>query len=153
MEFPVLSPNHLVLYGVTEETRRSVQRWIAEQWNGLICSRSSPKDRANHLRWHLRDGSTRSGGFHQKADNMQEIRDFAGYFSEYLGKDEKAQAAREPIPSRWWGKVNKQNIPWAEMRDWNCPCGCGFTASGSHEKSGRKWRMRPNNSATCGKWI
>ena len=111
---------HLVLYGVPEENRRFVQRWIAEQWNELICVRSSAKDRANHLWWHLRDGST-SGGYNPKADNMQEVRDFAGYFAKYLGKDEKAQAARDPIPGRWWGKVNKQNIPWAEMKELELP--------------------------------
>jgi hypothetical protein len=112
---------HLVLYGVTEENRRSVQRWIAEQWNELICVSSSAKDRANHLWWHLRDGSTASGGYNPKADNMQEVRDFAGYFAKYLGKDEKAQAARDPIPGRWWGKVNNQNIPWAEMKELELP--------------------------------
>jgi hypothetical protein len=52
---------------------------------------------------------------------MQEVRDFAGYFAKYLGKDEKAQAARDPIPGRWWGKVNKQNIPWAEMKELELP--------------------------------
>lgn len=112
---------HLVLYGVTEESRRKVQRWIAGQWNELICFRSSAEDRANHLWWHLRDGSARSGQYDSKADNMQEIRDFAGYFSKYLGKDEKAQVARDPIPGRWWGKVNKQNIPWAEMKELELP--------------------------------
>jgi hypothetical protein len=112
---------HLVLYGVTEETRRSVQRWIAGQWNELICSRSSAEDRAKHLWWHLRDGCTRSGRYDPKADNMQEIRNFAGYFAKYLGKDEKAQAARDPIPGRWWGKVNKPNIPWAEMKEQELP--------------------------------
>ena len=40
---------HLVLYGVTEENRRYVQRWITEQWNELICVSLSAKDRANHL--------------------------------------------------------------------------------------------------------
>jgi hypothetical protein len=112
---------HLVLYGVTEENKRQVQRWIAEQWNGLICSRSSAEDRAKHLWWHLRDGSTRSGKHDPKADNMQEVRDFAGYFAKYLGKDEKAEVARDPIPGRWWGKVNKQNIPWAEMKELELP--------------------------------
>jgi hypothetical protein len=112
---------HLVLYGVIEENRRSVQRWIAEQWNELICASSSAEDKANHLWWHLRDGSTRSGRYNPKVDNMQEVRDFAGYFAKYLGKDEKAQAARDPIPGRWWGKVNKQNIPWAEMKELELP--------------------------------
>lgn len=112
---------HLVLYGVTEETRRPVQRWIADQWNELICVRSSAEDRAKHLWWHLRDGSTRSGKYTPKEDNMQEIRDFAGYFAKYLGKNEKAQAALDPIPGRWWGKVNKQNIPWAEMKELDLP--------------------------------
>ena len=112
---------HLVLYGVSEENRRPVQRWIAGQWNELICLRSSAEDRANHLWWHLRDGLTRSGQYDSKADNMQEVRDFAGYFAKYLGKDEKAQAARDPIPGRWWGKVNKQNIPWAEMKELELP--------------------------------
>jgi hypothetical protein len=112
---------HLVLYGVNEETRRIVQRWIAEQWNELICANSSAEERAKHLWWHLRDGSTRSGRYDPKADNMQEIRNFAGYFAKYLGKDEKAQAAREPIPGRWWGKVNNQNVPWAEMREQELP--------------------------------
>jgi hypothetical protein len=112
---------HLVLYGMAEETRRPVQRWIAEQWNELICVRSTAEDRANHLWWHLRDGSTKSGGYNPKADNMQEVRDFAGYFAKYLGKDEQAQAARDPIPGRWWGKVNKQNIPWAEKKELELP--------------------------------
>lgn len=112
---------HLVLYGVTEETRRSVQRWIAQQWHELICSGSAAKDRANHIWWHLRDGSTPSGRYDHKADNMQEVRDFAGYFSKYLGKEEKAEVAREPIPGRWWGKVNKENIPWAEMKELELP--------------------------------
>ncbi len=112
---------HLVLYGVTEENRRSVQRWIAQQWNELICAGSTAEDRASHLWWHLRDGSTRSGGYNPKADNMQEVCDFAGYFSKYLGKEEKAEVARDPIPGRWWGKVNKQNIPWAEMKELELP--------------------------------
>ena len=112
---------HLVLYGMTEETRRPVQRWIAEQWNELICLGSSVEDRNNHLWWHLRDGSTRSGKYNRKEDNMQEVGDFAGYFAKYLGKNEKAQAARDPIPGRWWGKVNKQNIPWAEMKELELP--------------------------------
>lgn len=52
---------------------------------------------------------------------MQEIRDLVGYFAKYLGKDEKAQVARDPIPGRWWGKANKQNIPWAEMKELELP--------------------------------
>ncbi len=52
---------------------------------------------------------------------MQEVRNFACYFSKYLGKDEKAQAARELIPGRWWGKVNKQNISWANMKELELP--------------------------------
>ncbi len=52
---------------------------------------------------------------------MQEVGDFAGYFAKYLGKNEEAQAARDPIPGRWWGKVNKQNIPWAEMKELELP--------------------------------
>lgn len=42
-------------------------------------------------------------------------------FSKYLGKNEKAEAARDPIPGRWWGKVNNQNIPWAEMKELELP--------------------------------
>lgn len=112
---------HLVLYGVTEETRRSVQRWIAEQWNNLICIHSTPEDRANHLWWHLRDGSTKDGKYNPKSDNMQEVRNFAGYFAKYLGKEEQAQASRDPIPGRWWGKVNSKNIPWAEKKELELP--------------------------------
>ena len=112
---------HLMLYGMTEDNRRTVQRWIAEQWNELICSRSTKEERTKHLWWNLRDGSTRSGRYDSKADNMQEVRDFAGYFAKYLGKYEKAQAARDPIPGRWWGKVNKKNIPWAELREIELP--------------------------------
>ena len=90
------------------------------------AKRGAPRTRptclwANHLLWHLRDGSTRSGKHDPKADNMQEVRDFAGYFAKYLGKDEQAEVAREPIPGRWWGNVNKQNIPWAEMKELELP--------------------------------
>ena len=134
---------HLVLYGVTEENRRSVQRWIAEQWNELICSGSSAEDRSNHLWWHLRDGSTRSGRYNPQADNMQEIRNFAGYFAKYLGKNEQAQAARDPIPGRWWGKVNNQNIPWAEMIEQELPLRMRIHA----QRIARKIRQKKANAA------
>ncbi len=114
---------HLLLYGVTEETRRDVQRWVAERWCALVASYCSADERAKHLWWHLRDGhdgkrrGARSSRYDSGQDNMQAVRNFAGYFSKYLGKDEASPIAAEPIPGQWWGCICRTRIPWADMRE------------------------------------
>ena len=93
---------HLALYGLTEAERLHVQTWLAENWNDLICENSTETERRKHFVQHMRQ------------ENFQEIRDFAGYFAKYLGKDAKAKLTKEPIPGRWWGKVNVACIPFVE---------------------------------------
>lgn len=93
---------HLALWGLTEAERLHVQTWFAENWNDLICENSTEKERRKQFAQHMRQ------------ENFQEIKDFAGYFAKYLGKDEKAKLTEEPIPGRWWGKVNVACIPFVE---------------------------------------
>ncbi len=40
---------------------------------------------------------------------MKLVRDFSGYFSKYLGKDNEAGT----LPGRWWGSFNKRRLPKA----------------------------------------
>jgi len=93
---------HLILWGVTSETRSFVHVWIAKAWNDLVCGDSDFDGKASHLAVHLH------------ASNFEEVRNMAGYFSKYIGKDDKAVLLGNPIPGRWWGAVNSDCIPWAE---------------------------------------
>jgi len=93
---------HFLLWGVTSESRSFVHEWIATRWNALVCRRSDSQARADHLAVQL----------HEK--NFQEVRNMANYFAKYLGKDDKAVLIGDPIPGRWWGKINSDSIPFAE---------------------------------------
>ncbi len=90
---------HLVLYGLEDEkTRSAFQRWIAAQWNALVCVGLDGEERGKHLRWHLH------------ARNMEKVRgNIARYFAKYLGKP--LETVFEEIPGRWWGKVNGKAVP------------------------------------------
>lgn len=92
---------HLCLWGLTSSSVSHVQGWIASQWNALVCVGLDPDSVSSHLKFHL----------HTK--NFEEVRDMAGYFAKYLGKDEKAVAAEHVIPGRWWGRFNSSCIPFA----------------------------------------
>lgn len=93
---------HLLLWGVTSESRLFVHHWLAERWNALICRRCDDSGRANHLAVHLHES------------NFQAVRNMAGYFTKYLGKDADAVLEGDPIPGRWWGSINSDCIPFAE---------------------------------------
>jgi len=93
---------HLLLWGVTAETRAFVHDWISTRWNAFVCRRCDEKGRADHLAVHL----------HEK--NFQEVRNMAGYFAKYIGKDAEAVLVGDPIPGRWWGSINSDRIPFAE---------------------------------------
>ena len=112
---------HLVLYGLLESDQLLVQTWFAENWNDLICEKSTPEERTKHFLQHMRQAGGRNAHGKPELGNFQEIRDFAGYFSKYLGKDAEAQLAEEPIPGRWWGIVNRKCIPWAELAEVELP--------------------------------
>lgn len=96
---------HFLLWGVTEENKGHVQRWIGARWNALVCERMHPKDSAAHLAWHL----------HEK--NMFVVKNMSRYYAKYLGKDEEASVMRDPIPGRWWGKINSAFIPVSVYED------------------------------------
>lgn len=92
---------HLLLWGVSVSSQAFVHSWLASQWNALVCLRCDSQGSADHLRVHLH------------ASNFERVKDMAGYFSKYMGKDEKAVLVGDPIPGRWWGKVQGSSIPWA----------------------------------------
>lgn len=100
---------HLLLYGlVNDATRRAFQRWIANQWNGLVCVGLSDEEWGKHLRWHLH------------AKNMEAVRgNIASYFAKYLGK--ALESICEEIPGRWWGKVNTKALPVAACSEMPLP--------------------------------
>ncbi len=88
---------HLLLYGLAEDaTRAGLQAWMVEQWVSLFAPRLTDTE-IEHHRW-----------FHARAENMQLVRDFCGYFSKYLGKDEEATGG---LSGRWWGSFNKRKLP------------------------------------------
>jgi len=95
---------HLLMWGVTSETREFLHSWISKSWNELVCRGCDADGRASHLAVHLHPS------------NFQEVRNMAGYFSKYIGKDADAVLVGDPIPGKWWGKVNSDCIPWAEKR-------------------------------------
>lgn len=73
-----------------------VHQWFVRQWNSLVCAGASEKTREEHRWWHAR------------AENFEPVKDMAGYFAKYLGKDEDASGA---LPGRWWGSWNKGALP------------------------------------------
>ncbi len=88
---------HLVLYGLTEEpTRAGFHAWMVKQWVSYFAPRLTDAE-SEHHRW-----------FHAKAENMQLVRDFSGYFSKYITKDEDETGR---LPGRWWGSFNKRKLP------------------------------------------
>jgi hypothetical protein len=93
---------HLLMWGIEEERKNEVQRWIAEQWNKLSCVGLGRKAKSEHFTWHMRP------------ENFFII-ERSKYFTKYLGKDSEAALLRDPIPGKWWGTFSKHNIPFAEM--------------------------------------
>jgi len=93
---------HFLLWLSDISDRAFVHEWIVTRWHALICRGCDEKGRADHL-WQ-----------HMKPENFQEVRNMAGYFAKYLDKDAKAVLVGEPIPGRWWGKINSDSIPFAE---------------------------------------
>ena len=100
---------HLLLYGLeSPATRRTVQGWIANHWNALVCAGLSDEEKGKHLRVHLHP------------TNMEKVRkNFAGYFAKYLGKP--LESVCEEIPGRWWGKVNVKALPISERSEMPLP--------------------------------
>lgn len=100
---------HLLFYGLEHEaTRSAFQRWIATQWNSLVCVGLSDEEKGKHLRWHL----------HRK--NMEAVRgNIARYFAKYLGKP--LETVCEEIPGRWWGKVNASAVPLSACSEMPLP--------------------------------
>jgi hypothetical protein len=88
---------HLLIYGLeSAELRAAFQKWLATQWNALLCASLTPKQTKDHLWWHSR------------ADNMELVRSTA-YFAKYVGKSEVAGE----MTGRWWGWFNKTSLPKA----------------------------------------
>jgi hypothetical protein len=98
-----------LLYGLeNEETRAAFQRWIAGNWNELLCAGLSDEETGKHLRWHLH------------AKNMEAVRgNIARYFAKYLGKP--LETVSERIPGRWWGKVNGKAVPLSPCSEMPLP--------------------------------
>ena len=89
---------HLILYGLGNDgLRAEFQSWMVKQWISFFASRLTAQQHEHHRWWHM------------KPENMQLVRDFAGYFSKYLGKDGEAGT----LSGRWWGSFNKSLLPKA----------------------------------------
>ena len=70
---------HLILYGLENEgLRAEFQGWTVKQWTSFFNSGPTVEHQEHHRWWHSRP------------ENMRFVRDFAGYFSKYLGKDDDA---------------------------------------------------------------
>ena len=94
---------HLLLYGLEDDGRRAeFQAWMVAQWCSLFASSITAEQREHHRWWHAR------------AENMQLVRNFSGYFSKYLGKDEDAAGG---VAGRWWGSFNKRLLPKSPRAD------------------------------------
>ena len=88
---------HLLLYGLAEDaTRAGFQAWMVEQWVSLFAPRLTDEEQEHHRWWHAR------------AENMGLVRDFSGYLSKYISKDEDETGR---LPGRWWGSFNKRKLP------------------------------------------
>jgi hypothetical protein len=100
---------HLVIYGLeNEETRNAFHRWIAGQWNSLVCVGLDDDEWGKHLRWHI------------DPRNLEAVRgNIARYFAKYLGKP--LETAFEEIPGRWWGKVNVDALPLSSCSEMPLP--------------------------------
>jgi len=96
---------HTLFYGISSKEARTIQKWMARQWNLLVTGTLDPEERAKHLRWHLH------------RDNMAEVENIQGYFAKYLGKAEEEMVLDDPVPGGWWGAVNRKAIPWAECSE------------------------------------
>lgn len=104
---------HLLIYGVTNYDESSnhakVHHWIAGKWNELVAVGIDEEGRHAHLAWH------------RHLTNFEEVKNIHGYFAKYLGKDEKDLVAEEPIPGRWWGRINSKAVPFAACSDLELP--------------------------------
>jgi hypothetical protein len=98
---------HLIVAGLNEEegpTPKSLQAWIAYEWNQLVCEGIDPEGKCQHWLWHC----------HSK--NMERVfGNIHGYFAKYVGKP--LENVHEEIPGRWWGKVNTKALPVAEKKE------------------------------------
>ena len=94
---------HLLLYGLEDDgLRAEFQAWMVAQWTSCFASGLTEEHREHHRWWHAR------------AENMQLVQNFSGYFSKYVGKDIEATGG---LPGRWWGSFNKRTLPLPPRSD------------------------------------
>jgi len=122
---------HFILWHVDKAGAEHVQEWLARRWNKLVCVGLHPKDVAAHLRWHL------------DHRNCGKVKDMARYFAKYSGKDADAVLMRDPIPGRWWGKINSAYIPFSVVEDTTL----SHAASVHAHRIARKIRQVRSNAA------
>ena len=101
---------HLLLYGLADdpELEWAVRFWLVTQWNALVCMDVSAGEREHHRWWHI--ANRWNGKKKRHEENWERVRDMAGYFSKYLGKDPETDQT-SPVPGRWWGSWNKRSLP------------------------------------------
>jgi hypothetical protein len=116
---------HLLFAGVAPENLDVIWEWCVEQWIACvmdipgmppeIVEEETRKMRAVHM-----FSGTKKEKFQDS--NFQLIRgDFHSYFAKYLGKDDEAHIATNPIPGRWWFTFNSEKIPFGELREIEMP--------------------------------
>lgn len=101
---------HLLIYGLggKPQLEAQVRAWLVRQWNDLVCLDVTADEKEHHRWWHLEPRWDRQRK--QWVENWERVRDMAGYFAKYIGKDPEADDC-EPIPGRWWGSWNKHALP------------------------------------------
>jgi len=92
---------HLCIWGVDPQKINAIHTWLAFQWTDLVCRNRSKAESLSCLAVQL----------HKK--NFEEVRNMAGYFSKYIGKEAEAVLVGDPIAGRWWGCINKDKIPFS----------------------------------------
>lgn len=105
---------HLLIYGLGEDSalESSVRHWIARQWNELVCLDVTAEQKEHHRWWHIEPRHDRSKG--GVVENWERVRDFAGYFSKYLGKAEGVVSSDAEKGYRFWGFWNRSALPEVE---------------------------------------
>ena len=114
---------HLLLAGLDDANSLVVRAWIVKHW--VRCMMDIPgmpiEIQAEEHR--------KMTAFHSHATNWEAIRgEFHAYFAKYLGKDDKMKIAEQPIPGRWWGRINPAALPLGEKREIVLPDRVGVVA-------------------------
>jgi hypothetical protein len=94
---------HIAVYGLAENEKKELQRWLTRLWVSLIAS-SQPFEVRKKM-----------SAVHNHKKNFDLVRTtIASYFAKYLGK--ALNAPNIFVPGKWWGIINRHAIPFADEK-------------------------------------